>query len=906
MAIRITALGPLRVEQDGRLLDRLPAKRMRLGILLYLAVEREATREQLMGMFWGDRPPERARHLLSQTLYELRQDLGEEWMTAAGEQIAATPELVADAKEFADAVGDGRYEEALALHGGGFLSGASLSLGRSFEGWVDAQEARITRLHRQACRRAIDGLAEAGALEEALARARAWAELDPLDDEAQHRLIELMAATGDRSGALRQYDRYAALVESQLELEPLDDTRALVERIRQGEVGERRTPAVPQEATPPAEAAAAPASGGPGGGERVPDEGATAPSPAWPVFERRDPARPPAGTRVDAAFRWLRRHSMVRWTLAYLTGAVVMLEGVSSVVDAFSLSARLVQGVALALGAGALGVLGFGWLHAERERRIGVPEAVILGLVALFGVWVANDLRRPSAAAAAEAELDPRRIAVLYFDDHSPEQDLAPIAAGFTEALIHELHQAEGLEILSRTAVEPYRTNKPTLDSIIRDLRPGTLVEGSLTRVGDSLRVTFQLIDGATRTHHLSGTLHRPVSEVHTIVRDLPQLVALQLRKRLGERILLSEARTSASNAEAWTLVQRARVPMEDRRVYQEDFGSALALLERADSLLEEAEALDPSWVEPPLQRARVAGHMARFHSATPGRYDPAHAQAAIVHVDRALAIDPEDPRILEERGLLLFELAEAAGAADDLENARLYREAEADLRTAVELNPRQARAWWTLSRLLRRKGSLAEGKQAARRALEADAFLQVPVGGLFQLFQMALEMEEHREAAEWCTTLRERYPDNMRWVQCELLLLGTSPPHPPDPGRAWVLVDSIVERGSEENAPVFSAWAKLYVAKTLVRAGLPDSARAVLERTLPDRPPPKWAAYDLAHAYLMLGDVDRSLELLEIRARENPGPAGSLATDWWFRPLHGDPRLEQLIRRATEAEAGR
>ena len=231
-----------------------------------------------------------------------------------------------------------------------------------------------------------------------------------------------------------------------------------------------------------------------------------------------------------------------------------------------------------------------------------------------------------------------------------------------------------------------------------------------------------------------------------------------------------------------------------------------------------------------------------------------------------------------------------------------LYRLAESDLRTVVELDPRNAKGWWALSMLLRRKGSFAEAKVAARNALQADAFLDVPVEALFALYQTSLDQEEVAEARDWCAWIHEMHPESMRWVQCELQLMA-SDGLPPDVDRSWALVDSIGARSEEERASILRAWATIYVAKVLALNGMADSSRAVLEAVVPE-PPPEWASYDAAHAYLMLGDYDRALEMLEYRVRQAPSQAGSLASDWWFRPLHGDPRLERLIRVATEAGA--
>jgi DNA-binding SARP family transcriptional activator/TolB-like protein/tetratricopeptide (TPR) repeat protein len=880
MAVRIYALGTLRVEQNGRVLDRLPAQRVRCALLVYLALERETTRDRVMGLFWADRPPERARRLLSQTLYELRQDLGSDWMSASGDHLCATDALEMDAVDFAEAVEAGQFDRAVDLYEGAFLGGASLAADRELEGWLDRQQARLARLHRQARRGAIDSRVETGRLPEALGLARSWAELDPLDDEAQHRLIELMAATGDRSGALRQYERYAHLVATELELEPLDETRELVDRIRDGDVGERPAPAAELN------------DGAPGGAESgrpgdlpaesygaaylVPDAyGADAPEDDE-VVERDDPGG--GGLAADAG------------------------SGVGGDRGVATVRARVTRSAPT----GARSV------PARPRRRWTVAVPVILAVAATAAaalVWTGLSDRGGEDGLTAPTEdgpggehdaFDLRRIAVLFFQDNSADQSLGHLAAGFTDALIHELDQVEGLEILSRAAIERFRDGAPPLDDIVNELQVGTVVVGSLTPVGDSLRVTFSLVDASSKVNQLSGTLSRPVDSLLTIVRDLPVRVALRLRERLGEEVRLRDSRDAAGASDAWVLVQRARVLAENERVVMdEDFKTAESLLVRADSMLSEAERIDPAWLEPTVERARVGGLMAKLRAIRPGKSDPALARAAIHHADRALASSPQHVPALEQRGILYFDLAESVGEGED--PGPLYQQAESDLRAATELEPRNARAWWALSRVLRRKDSLAEAKQAARRALAADAFLQIPVGALLQLFETAFSLEEHAEARDWCRTLHERYPDRLEWVQCELMLLASSPAVTPDPERARALVDSLVVRGPEPDSLLYRKWALLFVAKTLQRAGQSDSARALMERTTPGSPP-NWAVYDVAHLHLMLGNRDQALQLLERRVRQDPGRAASLAADWWFRDLHGDPEFERIVGITTEA----
>ncbi|HSH45754.1 MAG TPA: BTAD domain-containing putative transcriptional regulator, partial [Longimicrobiales bacterium] len=388
MAIRIHTLGTQRVEQDGRVLDRLPAQRVRLGVLVFIAVEREVSRDRVLGMFWADRPPERARHALSQTLYELRQELGDDVVRTVGETLAIGHHVAVDVHDFAEAVEAEDYRAALSLYGGRFLAGANLSGSRELEGWIDGQESRIHRLHRKARRGAISAALEAGAAGEALSLAREWAETDPLDDEAQHRVIELMADEGDRAGALRQYERYARLMEEELELEPLDETRELVEQIRASDAG-----APPLGTTEPR----------PESGPRSGPEPRSEPKPSPGPEPRPEPVPAPRAERGREAHQ---------------TTSPSRIDRALEVPERRPVAARRT-----------------GWAAAVLILVLGAG-----GLWFVLGGWSSSSDRQG---------LDPRRIAVLFFDDHSPSQELGPAAAGFTEALIHELDQVSGLEILS-------------------------------------------------------------------------------------------------------------------------------------------------------------------------------------------------------------------------------------------------------------------------------------------------------------------------------------------------------------------------------------------------------------------------------------------------------------------------
>lgn len=252
MSLRLTTLGSPRVFRDATEVGELPSQRLRFALLAYLAVETEAPRETILSLFWPDRDAGRARHALRQMLYELRQLLGEEWIEQGRDRITVRAEV--DAVAFERAAAEGRTTEALALYGGPFLDGFSLD-NRGFEGWVDRRRAQLGRVHRRLRRERIEELLSSGDAAAARRIAQEWVELDPLEDEASHALIRCMALTGERLAALQYYESYERQLAGELQVEPLEETRELVEQIRSGEFG----PGSPPAAAPPPVAAPTPA-----------------------------------------------------------------------------------------------------------------------------------------------------------------------------------------------------------------------------------------------------------------------------------------------------------------------------------------------------------------------------------------------------------------------------------------------------------------------------------------------------------------------------------------------------------------------------------------------------------------------------------------------------------------------
>jgi DNA-binding SARP family transcriptional activator/tetratricopeptide (TPR) repeat protein/TolB-like protein len=258
--IELRTLGSLDLRApDGREVRSVLAQPKRLALLVYLAVEAPGgfvRRDTLLGMFWPESDDQRARGALRQAVRYLRRSLGAETLVnrAEDELGIAAGALRCDATGFRQAIGRGDSEGALALYGGEFLEGFSVSGAPEFDRWLEGERKAL----RSEASAAAWSLADAAAgvdlrdnrghggeapddttpvpAEADRRAARKWArravELAPWDEHGVRRLISLLEATGDRAGAVRAYEAFAKRLATHLELEPSPETTKLIEGVR--------------------------------------------------------------------------------------------------------------------------------------------------------------------------------------------------------------------------------------------------------------------------------------------------------------------------------------------------------------------------------------------------------------------------------------------------------------------------------------------------------------------------------------------------------------------------------------------------------------------------------------------------------------------------------------------------
>ncbi len=526
----------------------------------------------------------------------------------------------------------------------------------------------------------------------------------------------------------------------------------------------------------------------------------------------------------------------------------------------------------------------------------------IAGVAAVILIGGGSFAWKLKASGSPSAGPDPKRIAVMYFDTRGGDS-LQFIADGLTEALISQLSQVEPLTVISRNGVDGYRDAEP--DSVARALNVGTLVEGKVEQAGDLLRLTVAMLDAeGQEIRGTRKTIDRPRSEVFALQDSLASEVAAFLRTKVGLSVDAMESRAGTRNVAAWEQLQRAREEGDriDQLVATGDMDAVTRQFERTDSLFALAGTTDERWATPHTERAWIAFQRVRIaigggDRTAAGRW----LEEGIGHAHKAveLAGRTPDADALEARATLTYWRWLLGLEPDAAKGEAILDAAEADFRASIAANPGQASALTSMSHLLVNRGRVAEAQVAATEAYEKDPYLKAANTTLWRLFGTSLDLEDEVNAPRWCAEGQRRFPEDARFVECQLQLFALRT-YPADVPKAWQLLDRYVELSPPETRDVRRLRGEMFAAMALVRAGLEDSARAVVERVNAETKnldPTRELAYFEAIVQTMMGDKDRAFELLTMFVAVNPSQRRSFALDktWWFRDLRTDPRYRQL-----------
>jgi DNA-binding SARP family transcriptional activator len=222
LVLRLRTFGGLSIE-NATSIGAATANRRPVALLALLAVRgrRGLSRDNVIALFWPESDAEHGRNSLSWAISVLRRELGAEDVLLGTTELRVNPDVLAcDVIEFEDRIAANDLEAATRLYAGPFLDGVFLRNTPEFERWVDQERARLQHVQGDALERLATQAAAGGDDMSAVRFRRERAALAPNDSRAALRLMESLAASGDRAGALVHYQVHRALLHDEMGLEP--------------------------------------------------------------------------------------------------------------------------------------------------------------------------------------------------------------------------------------------------------------------------------------------------------------------------------------------------------------------------------------------------------------------------------------------------------------------------------------------------------------------------------------------------------------------------------------------------------------------------------------------------------------------------------------------------------------
>lgn len=474
--------------------------------------------------------------------------------------------------------------------------------------------------------------------------------------------------------------------------------------------------------------------------------------------------------------------------------------------------------------------------------------------------------------------VDPRSVAVLPFANMSPDAENAFLAEGMAEEILNVLSRVEGLKVASRTSSFSFRDESVGVREIGRRLGIAHVVDGSVRRQDDRVRITAQLVEAATDRHLWSGSFDRELTDIFALQEDIAQAIADALADTLGMRTV--RVRRATDNLQAYELYLRGR----------QLFAQRGASLMPARELLREAVELDPSFAEAWAVLAGVEyvmpSYFAEAHSAEANRHASEAARKALALVtdepnalavstrlaadrgrriealafaDQALAQDPNNANTWMWRGLTLLEAGHVSAARDCFERARVLDPlsgihygwlgateivagnldiAEAHLQRAHRLGWRGPASAWLLKLALNRHGFGEQARRAFDNWLHDDERIDEPARSLYRELSPAMTDAEQR--ASVLTRLRAsiRETPDKDWTNL-LLFLGLHDaaveealrPKPPSGQIVLMMIWTPFDRPFREHPDFLSVAEDAGLLAFWRQHGGPDHCRLIDER---------------------------------------------------------------------------
>jgi TolB-like protein/Tfp pilus assembly protein PilF len=409
---------------------------------------------------------------------------------------------------------------------------------------------------------------------------------------------------------------------------------------------------------------------------------------------------------MSGFFEEVQRRKVYRVAAAYIIAAGFIIQIGSAVFPAWELPNWAFRLVVVLLLIGFPIALILAWAYDVTPQGIqatarvpGAHRRRNLILLVAAGAIISTAAGFFLLPRASARKID-KSVAVLPFQNLSDEKENVYFAEGIQNEILTKLAAVRDLKVISRTSTAKYESKPDNLKTVAQDLGVSTIVEGTVQRAGDKVRVNVQLIDARTDTHLWAKSYDRDFKDVLAVESEVAAQIADALKANLSpsESHVLAAARTE--NTEAYDLFLRGQYEF-----HQAESSLAADAYDRADAFYRQALARDPNFAEAAaeLARNRLSRHWFVSPLAPPGLEEVKSL------IDRALALAPNSPEAHFALGLFFYW------------GHRQYENALAEFNRTLELQPNNADARAFSAWVYRRRGEWERSLADSQRAEELD-----------------------------------------------------------------------------------------------------------------------------------------------------------------------------------------
>jgi TolB-like protein/Tfp pilus assembly protein PilF len=450
-------------------------------------------------------------------------------------------------------------------------------------------------------------------------------------------------------------------------------------------------------------------------------------------------------------------------------------------------------------------------------------------------------------------------VAVLPLQNLSPDPNDEYFADGMTEELISTISKISELSVISRTSVMEYKKKGKKAAEIARELNVGTLLEGSVRKAANRVRISVQLIDAESDRHVWAENYDRNLEDIFAVQSEVAEKVASSLRVKLTEEAKRRIEKGGTSSIEAYILYLKGRVKFV---IVAAD--STLAAIKYFEQALE----LDPDYALAYCGLARAHAGLGFLDAVEP----KVAYQKAEKYARKALELDDS----LAEAHLAL---------ASSLMNTYDFKTQERELKRTIELNPNLASAHAALSNLYEDLLRWEECLSESEKAVELDPVACYGGAGTHYLYAGQYEK------------VAGRYEKAVKYLKAAVELEPDSSFYLDNLGLAYVTIGRVeeglamVQRASEMDGPRNYgdlAWA-------YVKAQRPEEAKKLLTVLGAEERKHTTA---IAGVYAVLGEKEKAIDWLEKAYDERSGYLVAVGGDFVYENLREEPRYQALLEK--------